>query len=189
MMRRALLIAACALACGRAGAASIPQVNAKALGLSACTIVAVETLQDVDSATAQAGEFFKFRTVNAVTNGTHVAIPTHTLGYGIVTLAQSASAHGRAGSLLLDPLYLRLRNGAKLGVVLDHKLTDLSAAGSSENAPAYLGAIPVPGMGVAIGAFNYFHHGKDITVKAGTEFAVFPSNDPDSTRCQRSARQ
>ena len=85
---------------------------------------------------------------------------------------------------MLEPRYLVLPDGSKRGVVLDHKPSDLSESGSSNSLPGYLGAIPVPGFGAAIGAFNYFHRGKNIKVPKGTLFAIFPSDDPKTARCQ-----
>ncbi|MBV9277428.1 MAG: hypothetical protein JOZ97_04245 [Candidatus Eremiobacteraeota bacterium] len=149
-----------------------------------CTIVAVETVDSINSATAHPGDFFRFKTINAVTDRTHIIIPPHTIGWGIVVIASPAGRGGHAGSLVLEPRYLILPDGQKLGVVLDHKPSDLSQSGSSNSLPGYLGAIPVPGFGAAIGAFNYFHRGKNITVPKGTLFAIFPSDDPKTARCQ-----
>ncbi|MBV9149493.1 MAG: hypothetical protein JO024_06495 [Candidatus Eremiobacteraeota bacterium] len=149
-----------------------------------CTIVAVETIDSVDSAKAHPGDFFRFKTINAVTDRTRIIIPPHTLGWGIVSIASPAGRGGRAGTLVMEPRYLLLPGGKKLGVVLDHKPGDLAQSGASNALPGYLGAIPVPGFGAAIGAFNYFHHGKNITVPKGTLFAIFPSDDPKTARCQ-----
>ncbi|GAC1503380.1 MAG: hypothetical protein NVS1B14_08730 [Vulcanimicrobiaceae bacterium] len=153
-------------------------------GVPDCTIVGVRTLDPVDSASAKPGDFFRFETLNAVTAGTHIVIPPRTIGWGIVAIAAAAGRGGRAGTLVLEPRYLTLPNGVKLGVVMDHNSSALEKSGSSNNLPGYLGAIPVPGVGVAIGAFNYFHRGKDITVPRGTMFAIFPSDDPATEKCQ-----
>lgn len=148
-------------------------------------VVVVQTTQDVDSATARAGDYFGFQTINAVTVGNRIVIPSKTPGYGIISVAAAASAHGQPGTLLLDPRYFKLSGGRKLSVVLDHNAADPQKSGSSGNAPGYLGAIPIPGVGAAIGAFNYFHHGKNITVPKGTIFAVFPNDDPATANCQK----
>ena len=152
--------------------------------LAACTVVAVQTVDSVNSAKAHPGDFFRFKTTNALTVGRRIVVPAHTMGYGVVAVAQSAGKGGRAGSLVLEPLYLKLSSGATLGVVLDHNAADMQSSGSSGNAPGYLGVIP--GIGIALGAFNYFHHGKDVTLPRGTLFAVFPSNDPSTANCQKS---
>ena len=164
---------------------AVEQTTGRTLGLPVCTIVVVQTLQDVDSATAKAGDYFRFQTINAVTHNSRIVVPSHTPGWGVISVASSAGSHGQAGTLLLDPRYLKLSGGRKLSVVLDHNGNALQKNGSSGNAPSYLGAIPVPGVGAAIGAFNYFHHGNNITVPKGTMFEVFPSDDPSTAACQQ----
>jgi hypothetical protein len=152
-----------------------------------CTSVSVETLDAVDSAHAKPGDFFRFQTVQPTTDGSkHLVIPAHTVGYGVVALVVSAAKQGRSGALLLEPLYLKMADGSRLGVVLNYGVVDdIEKQGKSgELIPGYLGLVPVPGLGVAIGAVNYFRHGKDITIKKGTPFAIFPEDDPHSAFCQ-----
>lgn len=153
-------------------------------GLDPCTVVAVEMLEDVDSSDAHPGDFFRFQTVNAVTRGNTIVIPARTMGYGIVAIASAAGRSGRAGTLVLEPRYLVLPGGGHVGIVLNHNTTTLQRNGQSNNVPGYLGAIPIPGVGAAIGIFNYFHNGKNIVVKRGTVFTVFPSDEPSVERCQ-----
>lgn len=157
---------------------------ARALPIDACTVVAVEMMEDVDSADAHPGDFFRFQTINAVTSGTKVLIPARTLGYGIVAIAVPAGRQGHVGTLVLEPRYLVLPSSAHVGVVLNHNTNSLQIAGASDSVPGYLGAIPIPGVGAAIGVFNYFHRGKNIVVPRGTIFTVFPSDDPSVERCQ-----
>ena len=151
-----------------------------------CTVVAAQMLDTLDSSKARVGDFFRFQTVNAVLHGKDVVFAAHTPGWGVVSVAVPAGRAGRAGLLVLEPLYLKLGDGRKVGVVLDHNSSDLRAAGSSDNLPGYLGAIPVPGAGAVVGVFDYFHHGKDITVNKGMIFAIFPSNDPSVASCRHS---
>ncbi|HEY5257398.1 MAG TPA: hypothetical protein VIJ12_03375 [Candidatus Baltobacteraceae bacterium] len=162
---------------GRAAAAD-------SLGIVACTVVAVQMMDDVDSASALPGDFFRFETVNAVTRRQTIVIPARTMGYGVVAVASPAGRSGRAGTLVLEPRYLVLPNHTRLGVVLDHNASDMQRSGATGDAPGYLGAIPVPVLGAAIGIFNYFHHGKNIEVKKGTVFTIFPSDDPSVEDCQ-----
>ncbi len=157
----------------------------EAASLPKCTVIAVQTMDTVDSKTAQPGDFFRFQTINSVVAGGRVVLAQHTLGWGVVTVASPAAKGGRAGSLVLEPLYFKTASGQKLGVVLDHNASDLQASGPSDNLPGYLGAIPLVGVGAAVGAFDYFHHGKDITVEKGTIFAVFPSDDPSVAGCRK----
>ncbi len=154
------------------------------VGLNACTPVAVEMIDTIDSGNARPGDFFRFQSINAVTVGAGIAIPTHTVGYGVVSVASAAGRNGVSGTLVLEPRYFVL-HGRHYGVVLDHRANDLVRNGSSGNLPGYLGAIPIPGVSVAIGAFNFFHHGNNIVVKSGTMFVVFPSDSPSVERCQR----
>jgi len=153
--------------------------------LPACTPIAVETTNSVYSEKAHPGDFFQFQSINSVTYRDRIVLKPHTIGWGVVTVASPAAKGGRAGSLVMEPLYFLLPDGRKLGVALDHNSSDLRSAGASNNLPGYLGAIPVVGVGVVVGAFDYFHHGKDITVDRGTIFAVFPSNDPAVAKCRK----
>lgn len=144
-------------------------------------------LDTVDSGKARPGQFFRFETLHAVeAPDKRVVIPPHTVGWGIVSVAVPAGRAGRSGSLLLEPLYLKLPDGTKLGVVLDHGDKSLGGAGRSGDLPGYLGAIPVIGLGVSvvIGAFNFFHHGTNVTIRKGTRFAIFPDDDPSTAFCQ-----
>ncbi|MHB8228159.1 MAG: hypothetical protein ACYDA5_11485 [Vulcanimicrobiaceae bacterium] len=160
------------------------QMRTRSLGLDPCTVVAVEMLGSVDSKTAQPGDFFRFQTINAVTVRTHIAIPARTMGYGIVVIASPAARAGRPGTLLLEPRYLVLPNGRKLGVVLDHSASGLYRSGPTGDAPGYLGVIPLPALDAAVNIFNLFHNGKNIDIPRGTVFAIFPSDDPSVERCQ-----
>lgn len=153
-------------------------------GLNPCTVVAAQMVDDVDSSDAQPGDFFRFETINSVTVRDKVVIPARTMGFGVVAVASPAGPNGRAGTLVLEPRYLVLPSGEHLGLVLDHNASDLQRSGNSGNMPGYLGAIPLPGIGAAIGIFNYFHHGRNIEVKRGATFTFFPSDAPSSERCQ-----
>ncbi len=184
-MRSNLWCAAVA-ACALTGASAV-DIQPRLLSiahLNPCTVVAVQMIDNVDSSTAQPGDFFRFETVNAVTMGNRILIPARTIGYGIVAVASPAGRSGRAGALVLEPRYLDLPTHSKLGVVLDHDAGDLIKSGKSGNMPGYLGAVPLPGLGAAIGIFNYFHHGENILVKKGTIFSIFPADGPQTERCQ-----
>jgi hypothetical protein len=152
--------------------------------LDPCTVIAVQMMDSVDSTDARPGDFFRFETINAVTSGPAVVIPARAMGEGIVAVASPAGRNARPGTLVLEPRYLMLPNGKHLQVVLNHNSTSLEENGANDGIPGYLGVIPVPGVGVAIGAFNYFRKGKNIVVKRGTTFTVFPSDDPSVEHCQ-----
>lgn len=180
-MRRGRIAAAGAIILALLG---VPQAHA--MMLDRCTVVAVEMLESVDSAEARPGDFFRFQTVNAVTAGARVVIPARTLGYGIVAVASPAGRDARPGVLVLEPRYLVMPDGEHLGVVLNHNANSdpLEKSGASDSIPGYLGAIPVFGVGAAIGAFNYFRKGKNIIVARGTVFTIFPSDDESVENCQ-----
>jgi hypothetical protein len=152
--------------------------------LDECTVVAAQMMESVDSSDARPGDFFRFETVNAVTNGAKVVIPARTIGYGIVTVASPAGRDAHPGTLVLEPRYLMLPDGKRLGIVLNHNTDTLEKAGESNAVPGYLGAIPFFGVGAAVGIFNHFHKGKNIVVPRGTIFTFFPSDDPSVERCQ-----
>jgi hypothetical protein len=156
----------------------------RALTLPPCTVVAVEMMDSVDSSDARPGDFFRFETINAVTNKKDVVIPARTMGYGVVAIASPAGREGHPGTLVLEPRYLVMPNGGHVGVVLNHNTDTLDKAGASESIPGYLGAVPLPGFGAAIGVFDYFHHGKNVVVPRGLVFTIFPSDDPSVERCQ-----
>lgn len=154
------------------------------LPLDPCTVVAVQMMDTISSEDARPGDFFRFETVNAVTSGAAVVIPARTMGEGIVAVASPAGRDARPGTLVLEPRYLILPNGRHKDVVLNHNTNGLVENGANDAIPGYLGAIPVPGVGLAIGAFNYFRKGKNIVVPRGTMFSVFPTDDPAVERCQ-----
>lgn len=162
----------------------LPALALAIQGLNPCTVVAVQMIDSVDSSEAQPGDFFRFETINAVTAGNKIVIPARTVGFGVVAIASPAGSGGRPGTLVLEPRYLVLPSGEHLGVVLNHNTSNLQRNGESGNMPGYLGAIPVPGLGAAIGIFNFLHHGRNIEVKKGAEFTIFPSDSPSSERCQ-----
>jgi hypothetical protein len=157
---------------------------AHALVVDRCTVVAVQMMDTVDSTDARPGDFFRFETVNAVTSGATVVVPARTMGEGIVAVASPAGRNARPGTLVLEPRYLMLPNGHHLNVVLNHNTDSLEESGRNDSLPGYLGAIPLFGVGAAIGMFNYFRKGKNIVVPRGTMFSIFPSDDPAVEHCQ-----
>ena len=151
--------------------------------LPPCTQVIIETVDKVDSSTAKAGDFFRIKTTGAITKGGKIVIPEGTPGYGIVTLAVAAGK-GHGGALGLEPLYFIFPNGAKLHVVRDRRPDALAAQGSTGQIPGVVGAVPIPGVGIAIGAYNAFKKGKDVTIQPGTLASVFASDSPETAKCQ-----
>ncbi|HTX60141.1 MAG TPA: hypothetical protein VMH02_10775 [Verrucomicrobiae bacterium] len=177
LLRLAALGAALALAL-------LPARSPASLNVDPCTVVAVQMMDSVNSLDARAGDFFRFETINAVTQGKSIVIPQRTEGYGIVAIAAPAGRQGRPGTLVLEPRYLVMPDGRHAGVVLNHNTDSLQKSGASDSVPGYLGAIPLPGLGAGIMVFNYFHDGKNVVVPKGTVFTIFPSDDPVVERCQ-----
>lgn len=140
----------------------------------ACTTIPVELVDKLDSASAKLGDRFRFRAIDTVLTRDRVKVVARTVGYGLVTYVQSAGAHARAGELLIEARYFALAKGRQYQVTVD---ASSAHSGSNGNAPGIVGAVPVPLVGVAVGAFNYFHAGKNVTIPAGYRFAVTPVGD------------
>jgi hypothetical protein len=139
--------------------------------LPACNTIPVELVDKLDSGTAHVGDRFRFRAIDTVLTRDRVRITSGTIGYGLVTYASAAGAHAKAGTMLVEARYFALPKGRQYQVTID---TEISHSGSNRNAPGIVGAIPVPFMGVAVGAFNYFHAGSNVTVPTGYHFNVTP---------------
>ena len=151
--------------------------------LPPCTQVIIETTKPVDSKNTKAGDFFQFKSVGATVIQGKIVIPSGTPGYGVVTLA-IAAGRGHGGALGLEPLYFKLADGEEVHVVRDRRPNALAASGSSGQLPGYVGAIPVPGWSIVVGAFNTFHKGKDVTISPGALASVFASDSPETAKCQ-----
>jgi hypothetical protein len=140
----------------------------------ACTTIPVELIDKLDSAQARLGDRFRFRAIDSVLTRDRVKINAQTVGYGLVTYVQAAGAHARPGELLIEARYFALANGRQYQVTVD---ASSAHSGSNGNAPGIVGAVPVPLIGAAVGAFNYFHAGKNVTIPTGYQFAVTPVGD------------
>jgi hypothetical protein len=151
--------------------------------LPPCTQVIIETTKVVNSARAKAGDFFQFKSVGATIYEGKIVIPSGTPGYGVVTLA-IAAGRGHGGALGLEPLYFKLADGTEIHIVRDRRPNALAATGASGQLPGYVGAIPVPGWSIVVGAFNTFHKGKDVTIAPGALASVFASDSPETAKCQ-----
>lgn len=155
--------------------ATIPHLGLPARAdVPACTSIPVELVDKLDSASAKLGDPFRFRAIDSVLTRDRVKIVAGTVGYGLVTYVQSAGAHARPGALLIEARYFALSKGRRYQVTVD---ATSAHSGSSGNAPGIIGAVPVPLVGVAVGAFNYFHAGKNVTIPAGYRAAVTPVGD------------
>jgi hypothetical protein len=142
-----------------------------------CSTIPVELLDPIDSANAKVGDRFRFRALETVVTSDQAKIERGTLGYGVVELASPAGAHARPGELLLEARYFVLPRERIYQVTVDTAASTEIHSGSTRNAPGMVGVLPVPFVGIAVGAFNYFHAGSNVTVPVGYHFAVTPVGD------------
>ena len=139
--------------------------------LPACTVIPVELVDTLDSGKLHVGDHFHFRALDTVLTHDRVLVPEGTVGYGLITWVQAAGPHAKAGELMPEARYFALPHGRQYQVTVDYNATH---KGSNRNAPGAIGAIPIPFLGVAMGAFDYFHAGSNVVIPKGYIFAVMP---------------
>jgi hypothetical protein len=150
----------------------------------ACTLILVQLDGRIDSANAHAGDVFRFHSIDTIVTSDGVTIPNNTRGYGIVAFASSAGAHGKPGDLIVEARYLDVAEHGPYHVMIDALSQTSRATGPTGNAAPALSAIPLPFVGAAIGAFDYFHAGKNAVIASGTRFDVVPvDNLSHGLRC------
>jgi hypothetical protein len=148
--------------------------------LPPCPALRVELQTKLDSGTAQVGDIFGFRTIDTVTLPTGQRIAAGTRGYGLVGGAVAAGAHGKSGALLLESRYLRLPGWSRLDVSIGSGT--MESRGANASIPSLVTAVPIPGIGLAAGAFNYLSAGKNIVIPVGTRFEVVPVGSIDDLK-------
>lgn len=159
-------------------------VAARADALESCTLIPVQLVVSVNSSKAHAGDVFRFRTVDTIIVPGGPTVPRNATGYGIVTAASAAGAHGKAGGLVLEARYIELRRHQAFQVTIDSIASSVVQNGSPGNVPSGVSVLPIPFAGTAFGAYNYFHAGKNVAIDAGFRFVVIPVNDLfRRTRC------
>jgi hypothetical protein len=174
-----LFIAAFLLAEIHASAAPAPTVNP---ALEPC--VEADALLDVQlgSANNVAGDGFRFKLSRRVPKTVSQAeIPAGTIGYGIVSYAQHAGSGGQAGTMILEPRYLALRDGTHVQVMADPAGPDLVRSGRNKNAPGLLEAVPM--IGLAAGGYNALHRGKDIVLEKGMPLRIIIGDGLATSSC------
>lgn len=129
----------------------------------------------IDSASAKPGDVFRFRTIDTIVAPGGVTIPRNAVGYGIVTAAVAAGAHGRSGSVLIEARYIAAHG--QYQVAIDSVASAASQSGASGNVASGVGALPVPFVGSAVGTYNYLHAGKNAALHPGFRFVVVPVAD------------
>ena len=141
-----------------------------------CSSIPVELLDALDSGKAKTGDRFRFRALETVVTSDHTTIHSGTIGYGVVDYVTPAGAHGRPGAFELEARYFALHD-RDYQVTVDDLATTEIHSGSRKDAPGYVGVMPIPFVGLAVGAFNYFHAGSNVVVPVGYRFAVTPVGD------------
>jgi hypothetical protein len=157
---------ATALACGPAAAAQTPLP-----ALTRCVDAEAAMLSAVDSSVAVAGTSFTFKLTEHV-NATKTTpeIPAGTIGYGIVSFADHARGSGTPGRLVLEPRFLRLADGSHVEIVADPQEADNFVQGKTASVSGAFAF--VPGLGLAVPAYNALHHGREVTIAKGTAFTI-----------------
>ncbi len=139
-----------------------------------CTSIPVQLIDTIDTAKARTGDIFRFQTIDTIIANDGISIPRGATGYGVVTFASAAGAHGKAGDLVVEVRYIEIPSHGQYQVTIDSESTSAVQAGATHNVSTSVAAIPVPYVGTAVGAFNYFHAGKNAVIKAGSRFIVVP---------------
>ncbi len=142
-----------------------------------CTEILVQLDGKIDSAVARSGDVFRFHSIDTIVAADGTTIPHNTRGYGIVAFASSAGAHGKPGDLIIEARYLDLPDHAPYQIAIDALSQNSRATGPTGNAAPGLSAIPLPFVGTAVGAFDYFHAGKNAVIASGSRFDVVPVGD------------
>lgn len=142
-----------------------------------CSSIPVELLDRLDSGKAKLGDRVRFKAIETVVTEDHVTIHRGTMGYGVIEYVAAAGAHAKPGALVLEARYFLLPHAEEYQVAVDAQASSEIHSGSNRNAPGIVGAVPIPFMGVFVGAFNYFHAGANVVIPIGYRFAVTPVGD------------
>ena len=153
------------------GGASAPSYGAEARPV--CTSIPVTLVDTLDSGKVRSGDTFRFRTIDTIVAPGNVTLPRNATGYGIVAYASAAGAHGKGGDLLVEARYIDLGARGHYQVTIDSVAVAANRTGASGNVSAGVGSF-IPYVGTAVGAFNYFHAGRNAVIRAGFRFVVVP---------------
>ena len=149
--------------------------------LPPCIVADAELVSKLDSRHVLSGDSFTFKILAKVPASSSVPeIPAGSKGYGVIALAEHAGANGQAGRIVLEPRFVRLAEGKHVPAMADPHLEDQFVTGASRNAPD-IGVVPL--LGVAVGAYNALHRGKEIVVPPGTPLRVVLGDDLALKRC------
>lgn len=139
--------------------------------------IPAEMLDKVASASARAGDAFRFRTAEVMTLEDGAVIPAGTLGYGIVREASAAGRHDHNGVIALEPRYLIVEkpdgNAARIDVAMNPTLP-LAYSPETTLIEKGISHIPLPVPGLVMTGVNTVRWGKNITIGPGFTFSVLP---------------
>jgi hypothetical protein len=121
------------------------------------TLVVLEILEPLNSATVKRGDKFRLRLAEDLVSESRVLVPAGTEGIGEIVHANASRGGGKPGELLLAARYLD-HQGRQIplrGLKLGGRGQDTSRAAMAAS--------------MGIGPFALFIHGKEIEVPAGTQ--------------------
>jgi len=139
--------------------ATPPAIPENATLLPANSVVELEMLDTVSSATSKRGDFFRMRVVHALRAGDFELVPAGTVAVGQVVHAQKAGMGGKAGELILAARYLETPQGQ----VPLH--STLGAVGVSRTTQSMA-------VSVALGPLGLVVKGKTVSLPAGSTISV-----------------
>ena len=143
------------------------------------TAVRLRLTKEVSSASAQVGDMVNFDTIEDVRLGDVVVIPNGSHALGKVITVVPKRRMGRAGKLDISVQYVRLPSGDKLPLSGSPEKSGKGHQGRMAGAMVATGIIVWPAA-----PFFLFMHGKDITIPAGQEVAVYTAEDYDITKAK-----
>jgi hypothetical protein len=152
--------------------------------LPPCRTAEIATVDYVSSATAKAGDAFRFKTVSDVPGtATQPFIPKDSVGYAIVVYAHHNGIMGRPGFMQVDARFIGLPDGRHVPAIFfpDQKRMTTILEGSHANAPGYLGIIPFSGY--VTGAYNTIHRGREIGIPVGSKYTLVVDDDLEVGKC------
>ena len=168
-------VAALLLCAGTLAASTAPAAAAR---LCAYEIPAL-MVSKIDSATAQSGNTWRFKTAQTVQLRDGTTVAAGTPGEGVIRSADAAARKRHDGSLSLEPRYLmaKTQKGWKRIEVTMNPTLPVVWTPSEPLLQKATGYIPVPIAGIAMQGINLVRYGRNITLGPGFKFAVIPAGN------------
>ncbi len=136
------------------------------------TNIHLQLAERISSHTAKVGEPVHFRTVGDTSVNGVVLVPDNTDAEGIVTAAKRKGHLGRAGALVVNIEFLRLRHGVKVRLVGTE-----SQKGQGHGKRTAVATGLAAGIFWPVSPFFLLLHGQDVVLNAGTPLTVFVDVD------------